>query len=320
MPITRRAVIDIGTNSVKLLVADVNGRNVAPLIETSEQTRLGKDFYQTHRLQPEAISKTAMAVASFAERARQSGVERPRVIATSAARDAINQAELIRAVEEASGLRMEVISGEQEADWTFAGVMTNAGSMSRPVLILDVGGGSSEFILGHGSVRYFRESFRLGSVRLLEQIQPSDPPRASDWEACRSWLEDFLAAEIRPALAAPLQKRGEPVQLVGTGGAASLLACMELKSASFDREKIESARLTQEMVWEHQRRLWGLPLAERKNIVGLSPNRADVILTGVAIIAIVMREFAFSDLRVSTRGLRFAAIHEFSFDFPKSKA
>ena len=125
MSFVRRAVIDVGTNSVKLLVADVAGREVSPLREESKQTRLGRGFFETHRLQPEPLGRTALAVARFADQARSMKAESIRVIATSAAREASNAGELIAAIGSASGLAVEIISGEQEADWAFAGVLTD---------------------------------------------------------------------------------------------------------------------------------------------------------------------------------------------------
>src|SRR5262249_55505809 len=145
-----RAVIDVGTNSIKLLVAEVTGRAVNPLLEQSTQTRLGRGFYETHRLQSSAIAASAEAVAGFANIARERKAEKIRVVATSAARDAVNSIELTRAIETASGLPVEIISGEQEADWVFQGATTDSSLVDVPILLLDVGGGSSEFILGKG--------------------------------------------------------------------------------------------------------------------------------------------------------------------------
>jgi exopolyphosphatase/guanosine-5'-triphosphate,3'-diphosphate pyrophosphatase len=125
MPTARRAVIDVGTNSVKLLVAEVADRAVTPLLEESQQTRLGRGFYETHRLQPEAIRQTAESVAKLARRAEEWQPVPFRVIATSAARDALNPQDLLSAVRQSSGLDVEIISGEQEADWVFRGVATD---------------------------------------------------------------------------------------------------------------------------------------------------------------------------------------------------
>ena len=312
-PVTpvRRAVIDVGTNSVKLLVAEVVHRAVRPLLERSEQTRLGGGFYETHRLQPAAIARTARAVADFGVEAARWGPESVRVIATSAARDALNQVELIAAIENLSGLRVEVISGEQEADWAFRGVISDPVFAGRPLLIVDVGGGSSEFILGGKEHQRFRHSFRLGTVRLLEQFKPSDPPTASEWRACSDHLRAFIELEIAPPLERELRamKTGE-VRLVGTSGTTSIMARLELGLTSFDRDKIEGARLTRRKVAGQRRHLWSLPLVERKKIAGLPADRADVILAGVAIYEALMEWFGFEELLVSTRGLRFAAVME----------
>src|SRR5262245_30002819 len=166
----RRAVIDIGTNSVKLLVADVAGPQVEPVHESAEQTRLGRGFYETHILQPAALAATAQAVAVFAKQAADIGAQSVRVFATSAARDAKNPGELLRAVEAACGLRVEIISGEQEAEWAFRGVTSDPALARQPLLLLDVGGGSTEFILGQGEHKHFRQSFPLGAVRLMETL------------------------------------------------------------------------------------------------------------------------------------------------------
>src|SRR5262245_20573227 len=192
----RRAVIDVGTNSVKLLVAEISGQGVHPLVERGEQTRLGSGFYETHRLRPVAIERTARAVARFAAEAAEFAPERIRVIATSAARDALNQDELFAAVKRASSLRVEVISGEQEAEWAVRGVISDPAFAGRPLSIVDVGGGSSEFILGDGQHQKFRHSFRLGTVRLLEQIAVSDPPSDADWRRCRQQIETFLDGHV----------------------------------------------------------------------------------------------------------------------------
>ena len=160
MESVRRAVIDVGTNSIKLLVADVRGRDVQPVHEESRQTRLGKGFYQTHRLQPETIARTAEAVWEFAEIAREKNTSSIRVIATSAARDAVNPGDLTLAIERASGLKMETITGEREAELAFQGAITDPELARAPLLLLDVGGGSTEFILGRGEENILPAAFR----------------------------------------------------------------------------------------------------------------------------------------------------------------
>lgn len=308
----RRAVIDVGTNSVKLLVADVHGSGVVPIIEESRQTRLGKNFYNTRRLQPDAIIQTAQAVAEFAGVAREKHSTSIFVFATSAARDAINQNDLVTAIAEACQLNLEIISGEQEAEWAFQGATSGSDLAKTPLLLLDVGGGSSEFIVGHGGHKSFASSFPLGTVRLLETRPYNDPPTSDDFFQCRDWVRTCLEQQVRPALEPVLQREKEAgtVQLAGTGGTATILARMELKSDRFDRDQIEGVCISVEKIHSWIQMLWSLPLARRREIAGLPKSRADVILTGILIYAAVMDTFGFNELRVSTRGIRFAAIAE----------
>ena len=310
----RRAVIDVGTNSVKLLVADVTGSDVQFVLEDSKQTRLGKGFYASHRLQPEPIAQTARAVATFAKTARKAGATSVRIIATSAARDAKNPEDLIGEIAEATNLRLEIISGEQEAEWVFRGATSNPKLARAPLLLLDVGGGSTEFILGQGDRKHFRQSYPLGAVRLLEKIPHSDPPKPEELASCRDWLKDFLDSRVRAELEPALQRevkihaQHHEVRLIGAGGTATVLARMENAMEDYNRDRIEAARLSSKNIRGWAERLWRLPLAERRAIQGLPKERADVILTGTLIYEAVMAVFEFAELRVSTRGLRFAAV------------
>ena len=310
-----RAVIDVGTNSIKLLVAQASGHCVNPVFEQSHQTRLGgQGFYQSHRLQPGPISQSAAVVAQFATRARELGAGSIRVIATSAARDAQNAAELVTAIHEASGLDLEIISGQQEADWVFRGVTTDQRLSGQPLLLVDVGGGSSEFILGRGEQKDFACSFALGTVRLMEKIAHSDPPQPGELAACRTWVKSFLQREVEPALNPLLARERErdgaagKIQLIGTGGTASILGCMEAKLESFNRERLEATSVSLDRLRWHNEHLWSLPLEARRHVQGLPPNRADVILTGTIIYEAILQQFGFGQLRISTRGLRFAAV------------
>jgi exopolyphosphatase/guanosine-5'-triphosphate,3'-diphosphate pyrophosphatase len=304
----RRAVIDVGTNSVKLLVGDVAGDVLTPVLETSKQTRLGAGFYTTRRLQASAIAATAEAVKEYFQTAQELGTKSLRLVATSAARDAHNAAELAQAIRQSCGLVLEVITGDKEADWVFRGVTSNPKLAVSPVLILDVGGGSTEFIVGENAVPQFRDSYSLGTVRLLEQLRPGDPPGLRALMACRVWLRDFLKVQVVPLLRPALAACRRPVQLVGTGGSATLLARIQEQMAGYDRDKIESAQITLEGIRGQLESHWQMSLADRQKIVGLPPERADVILTGIAIYEAIMEQLGFSDLAVSTRGLRYWAL------------
>jgi len=308
MQTVRLAVIDVGTNSIKLLVADVRGDEVQPVLEESRQTRLGKGFYKTRRLQPESIASTAEAVWDFAKTARDRGANSVRVLATSAARDALNPLDLTRAIEKAADLRTEIISGDLEADYGFRGVTTDPELADQPLLLLDVGGGSTELILGRGAKKTFASSFPLGTVRLMENFPHSEPPTTIEFTACQNWVKEFLQREIRPRLGPALAAQAGKVLLVGTGGTTSIMVRILKKLDRFDRDKIDRTILDFDKIVACRQQLWSLPLAERKEIPGLPKLRADVILMGVLIYELLMAEFGFSQVRVSTRGLRFAAV------------
>ena len=303
-----RAVIDVGTNSVKLLVADVEGKTVRPLHESSHQTRLGQGFYETHVLQAGAIKETARAVAEFAAEAKNWSPIVIRVIATSAARDAENKQELIAALESAAGVPVEIISGGQEADWAFKGATSDPKLGAGTLLVMDVGGGSSEFILGSGGQCAFAESVPIGSVRLLEKIGVSDPPKPDERTRCEQEVRKVVEGRLKPDMEAALRKLPGKIQLVGTGGTSTILARMKHKMRSFSREMIEGTTLSRDELAAETARLWSMHLEERKQVIGLPPNRADVILTGTVIFQQVMEVFELDSLRVSTRGLRFAAV------------
>jgi len=229
MSSTRRAVIDVGTNSIKLLVADVAGHHVQRCGGQQADAARQRFLQKRTSCNPSRSNKRAGCGGIRGNGAEWKAAS-VRIFATSAARDAVNAADLVSAIEHASGLEAKIISGEQEADWVFKGVTTDEELARQPLLILDVGGGSTEFILGHGEHKDFRHSFPLGTVRLLEKKMPhSDPPTAKELAGCRNWLEilsrNRSAPETGAVVAAgnKIEPRYRPVLLVGTGGTTSIL-------------------------------------------------------------------------------------------------
>jgi exopolyphosphatase/guanosine-5'-triphosphate,3'-diphosphate pyrophosphatase len=303
-----RAAIDVGTNSVKLLIGTVKGAEVTPVSEESKQTRLGAGFYNTRRLQAGPIAATAEAVATFAAKAKQLGAVSIHLMGTSAARDALNAAELIQAIHQTSNLTLEVISGDQEADWAYQGVMTDPRLSDLALLILDVGGGSSEFIVGERRNKTFSRSYKLGTVRLLESLKLNDPPGLAALKDCRANMDQFIRQQITAEIEPHLRNCRAKPQLVGTGGTATILAKIELQMPGFDREKIETVSVSLERVRTLTEWMWTHTLAERAALPGLPSKRADVILGGVIIYQSIMEQFGFNALRVSTRGLRYSAL------------
>jgi len=305
-----RAAIDVGTNSVKLLAGRVDGAQVHPIFEESKQTRLGSGFYETRRLQPGPIEATARAVSAFAAKAREIGAQKVRVIGTSAARDALNAAELIGAIHRESGLALEVISGELEAEWAYRGVLTDARLADQALLILDIGGGSSEFIVGEGGRRAFSASYKLGTVRLLESLTLTDPPGLEALKDCRRRVDELIAEKVLPEVAPHLRACVQQPRLVGAGGTATILARIQDPTEDFDRARIEAARVPVERLDELADWMWRQTLAGRRSLPGLPSSRADVFLCGVVVYQSIMRQFGFDSLGVSARGIRFAALLE----------
>ena len=170
--------VPVGVGDHDLAVDD------APIWEGGEQTRLGAGFYESRRLQPAAIDRTLKAVGDYFERARDLGAATVRIVATSAVRDASNGAELTGAIRDQVGVAVECLSGDREAEWAFRGVMTNPLMAARPALIVDLGGGSTEFVVGDGGELLWRSSFELGTLRWLERMRPGDPPRPQDLRSC----------------------------------------------------------------------------------------------------------------------------------------
>ena len=311
VPPVRRAIIDVGTNSVKLLVADVAGLRITPVFEIGEQTRLGQGFYETHILLPKPVAHTADCVARFVNLAQEKSAESIRVIATSAARDALNRQDLLQAIQAASGITVEVISGEQEADWVYRGVITSCVHPERPMLIVDLGGGSTELIAGNCGRLHFRQSFQIGTVREFEQLRPSDPPTPAELHHCRERIRAFFRNTVLPSLGDALKPAAEgPVRLIGTGGTALVLAAIDLGERTFQRDRFDAYRVSLSVANQIVERLWSLPLAQRRELPGVPRDRADILLAGVVIYAELMAQLGFDELIFSSRGLRFGAMLE----------
>ena len=298
----RQGVIDIGSNSVKLLIADCIDGQIHPVEETSCQTRLGQGLYEYSELQPKSIERTVESVRFFIRLAESKNVEKISVLATSAVREARNANQLISAIDKP----VSILSGADEAQFSFAGVMTSSHLSKSNLLVVDAGGGSTEFTSGNitGVDRHI--SISLGSVRLMESFPASDNPTFEQLKALRNTID----SKLQNIISSDDWKSKPNMFLVGVGGIATIFAMMELSIEDFDRTRIEQVALSAEQVVCWSEKLWGLSLTERQKINGLPANRADVALYGCIIYERILLGLHYNKIFISTRGIRFGALVE----------
>ncbi len=288
----RVAAVDMGTNSTRLLVADVVDGAVRTLDRRMRITRLGQGVDSARRLQPEAIERVADALREFSGAIGELGVDAVRAVTTSAARDSANAGELLDACAAALGTRPEVIAGEEEASLSFLGATADL-SAPGPYLVVDIGGGSTELVVGttapDGLV-----SLDIGCVRLTEQFLHSDPPAPEELSAAVTVVRDHLADVDRIIPGAAGAKT-----LIGLAGTVSTMAAVEQGLAAYDRDRIHHFRLTRDAAEDIFRTLATEPIRERRHNPGLEPGRVDVIVGGVIIAVCVLRQWGFDEMLCS---------------------
>ncbi|GEJ55623.1 Ppx/GppA phosphatase family protein [Anaeromyxobacter diazotrophicus] len=300
----RRAAIDVGTNTVLLLVAEERERGWVAVVERAEITRLGRGVDRTGRLDPQAIRDTVAVLARYAGEARALGAGDPVCVATSAARDAANGAEFFEAARREAGLAPEVVSGDEEARLVWASAWRDFGAAGG-LCVLDVGGGSTEVCVGDGPAPRARRSLQLGAVRLTERVAPPDPPGPAALALFRQ-----RAAEALAPAAALLAGHPRPARMVGVAGTVTTLAAVSRELARYDAERVHGSELTLAEVDALQLRLAGLTTAARARLPGMEPKRADVIVAGSAVVAEAMRALGFDRLTVSDRGVRWGLLYD----------
>lgn len=292
----RLGAIDMGTNSTRLLVADVTGAgggaSLAPLDRRMRITRLGQGVDAGRRLLPEAVERTLAVVREYRDALDTLGVEGFRAVATSAARDAVNAGDLFDAVAEALGRPAELLSGEEEARLSFLGATADLDEPA-PYLVVDIGGGSTELVAGAAEPDGL-VSLDVGCVRVTEQFLHSDPPSAEELsqavQVVRAHLTDAdrLAPQARDAKT-----------LVGLAGTVTTVAAVEMGLPEYDRDRVHHFRLRRAAAEEVFRTLATEPAEIRRHNPGLERGRVDVIVGGAVVLVGVMRHYGFDEMLVS---------------------
>jgi exopolyphosphatase / guanosine-5'-triphosphate,3'-diphosphate pyrophosphatase len=293
----RVAAIDLGTNTTRLLVADVEDGHVDEVEARTEITRLGEGVDSRRRLLPVPIARTRNVLSEYRRRLEALGAERTLAVATSAIRDAENGEAFLGEVEWSYGFTTRLVGGDEEAELMFSGV-TSDGGLERRTLVIDVGGGSTELVVAGPEGVRSRESLDIGSVRLTERFLDSDPPTADELAAC--------AEHARSALPNGLDVE----EAIGVAGTLTSLAAIDLELDPYDSEAVHGHKLGLPAIQHMYSELASMPLGERLQVTGLHPGRAPTIVAGVVILIQAMRAFGLDEIEVSEHDILYGAALE----------
>jgi len=278
----RVAAIDCGTNSIRLLIADIDGNNFREVVRDMEIVRLGQGVDETGQFHPDAIARTLAAVDKFAAEIAKRGVEKIRFCATSATRDATNRHLFVDGVRERLGIELEVITGEEEAALSFAGAIKDLDSSNGPFLVVDIGGGSTEFVFGTSTVEAAR-SVNIGCVRMTERHFASDPASSEQIESAR---KDIQAAIAQAAAVVPITKAKT---LVAVAGTATTVAAAALELPEYDRYAIHLSRISAQQTHDAAT-MFAISTREQRLSLGyMHPGRVDVIAAGSLVLSEIMK-------------------------------
>ncbi len=297
----RVASIDIGTNTILLLIADVDQGILNSLIDTETIVRLGEGVQHTGILSEEAMERGLKTLGKYLTRCNEMGVQKIFAIGTSALREAQNSFFFLQKVKEKFDLSIEILSGEEEARYSFLSVAKDLQEDEIPLVVVDVGGGSTEFILGHGTYVNKAVSLPLGSVRLTEKYLLSDPVHEEEWEEMNRAVRQMLFQIPHPPT---------PFLMVAVGGTATTLASVEMGLSEFLPEKIHRFELKREALKNQLSLYRSKTLEQRKKIPGLAEARADVILAGGTILDQAMEELRCQSASIHCHGIRYGLLYQ----------
>ena len=288
----RVAAVDCGTNSVRLLVTDIDADRKSDVHREMRVVRLGQGVDRTGALAPEALERTRVALVDYAATCRELGAERVRMVATSATRDARNRDEFRAMVQDVLGVAPEVVSGDEEAALSFDGATRGLDPADGPFLVMDIGGGSTELVLGTASPEAAL-SVDVGCVRLTDRHLVDDPPTPAQAAAAEA---DVDAAVTRVRAAVPVERARTAV---GLAGSVTTVAAIALSLQAYDADRIHLSRITADDVAEVSSRLLAMTRVQRAALPVMHPGRVDVIGAGALVLATLVDRFALADVVVS---------------------
>ncbi len=294
----RVAVVDIGTNSTRLLIADVDPDTptdagaVTQLERRSVVTRLGDGVDAGGRLSQQAADRTLAVLRDYADAIKSRCCERNLAVLTSAVRDASNGAELTDQVR-ALGLDARVLTGDEEAQLTFLGAMSDREQSAKPTVVIDVGGGSTEFVVGHDHTPTFHTSLQAGVVRMSERHISADPPTQAELDALRADVRRIFEDGL------PVQSRAAVKQGIAVAGTATSAAAIDQQLDPYDPRKVHGYPLPQRTVESLLNRLAAMDEGQRRRVTGLHPDRAPTIVAGMILLAEAMGAFGLDQVEVS---------------------
>lgn len=298
---TVKAVIDVGTNSIKFHAAKKKADgSLETVLDKNDIARLGEGLRETGLIAPEALERNALSVAAFAEKAKELGAV-PEIVGTMALRTAKNAADFASRVKELTGLDVRIIPGEEEARLSYLAVLSGLPLAGGELVTFDTGGGSTEFVYGKGTEMVRKFSIPLGAVRITEEFFADDPVRPGSVDAA--------VKEIRSSLTGG-GVLGSPEVIVGMGGTVTSLASVKFKMETYDPDVVQGSVLTLAELKDMAAMFASMTLEERKGVTGLQPKRADVILAGTCIVCAILELLGASSFTVSDRGLRHGLAYE----------
>lgn len=298
----RLASIDVGTNSVKLLVADVEDQQIKNiLLDMPVITRLGQNLSKDGEILPEAMERTLNAINDFKNKAEDAGAVDVFAIATSAMREAKNSDIFVKMLKEKAGIGLQIVSGEEEAELTFLGACSDYDFQTESLLVIDVGGGSTEFILGQNGNIEDKFSVNIGCVHLTEEFIHTDPIDSMEIQKIIHKTISMLYPKLS-SISANMRS------LVGIGGTITSLASIHQHIEGFHNIDVHKYVLSKEHIVRLLTYLRRTPLEERRKIQGLQPERADIIVAGAAIFSTIMEILKSQEITISRMGLRYGIL------------